>query len=80
MNQLIKIFYLTVILEVLKLHFPKALSYSRFLEVMQYALIPLLLYTIRYGSGKCKSLQFLYKISKPLFTGFLCTFLFPIFY
>lgn len=54
-----KSYYLTVILGTLKSYFPKALSYNRFVEVMRYALIPLLLYTIRYGFGKCNGLNFI---------------------
>lgn len=54
-----KSYYLTIILGILKSYFPKALSYSRFIEVMRYALIPLLLYTIKYGFGKCNGLNFI---------------------
>lgn len=42
-----------------KSYFPKALSYIRFIEFMKCVLIPLLLYTIKYGSGKCNGLNFI---------------------
>lgn len=53
-----KSYYITMIRGVLKSYFPKSLSYNRFVEIMKYALIPLLLYTIKYGFGKCNGLNF----------------------
>ena len=54
-----KSYYTHMILGFLKSYFPKALSYSRFVEVMKYSLIPLLLYIMKYGLGKCNGLNFI---------------------
>lgn len=54
-----KSYYKIMILGLLKSYFPKAVSYSRFVEIMRYALVPLLLYTIQYGFGKCNGLNFI---------------------
>ena len=54
-----KSYYKTMILGFLKSYFPKSVSYNRFVELMRYSLIPLLLYTIQYGFGKCDGLNFI---------------------
>jgi hypothetical protein len=54
-----KAYYKIMILGVLKSYFPKAVSYTRFVELMRYSLIPLILYTMQYGFGKCNGLNFI---------------------
>lgn len=54
-----KSYYKTMILRFLKSYFPKSVSYNRFVELMRYSLIPLLLYTIQYGLSKCDGLKFI---------------------
>ncbi|MDE5583919.1 MAG: IS982 family transposase [Ruminococcus sp.] len=38
--------------------FPDLVSYNRFVEIMQFALVPLILYTIKARSGKCSGISF----------------------
>ena len=38
--------------------FPDLVSYNRFVEIMKFALIPLILYTIKARSGKCSGISF----------------------
>jgi hypothetical protein len=40
-------------------YFPKQLSYNRFVEVMQYALLPLLVYTLKYRCGESTGISFI---------------------
>ncbi|MGN1411502.1 MAG: IS982 family transposase, partial [Oscillospiraceae bacterium] len=54
-----KSYYKTIILGFLKSYFTKSVSYNRFVELMRYSLIPLLLYTIQYSFGKCSGISFL---------------------
>ena len=52
-------YYQSYISTTLKDYFPKRLSYNRFTEVMQSALIPLIVYTLHYRSGKCSGISFM---------------------
>ena len=54
-----KSYYKCMILGILKPYFPKSVSYNRFVEIMNLALIPLLLYTMKYTFGKCDGLSFI---------------------
>ncbi|MDE6780314.1 MAG: IS982 family transposase [Ruminococcus sp.] len=38
--------------------FPNIVSYNRFVEIMKFALVPLILYTIKARSGKCSGISF----------------------
>ena len=38
--------------------FPDLVSYNRFVEIMQFALVPLILYTIKARFGKCSGISF----------------------
>ena len=38
--------------------FPDLVSYNRFVEIMKFALVPLILYTIKARSGKCSGISF----------------------
>ena len=38
--------------------FPDLVSYNRFVEIMKFALVPLILYTIKVRSGKCSGISF----------------------
>ena len=42
---------------VLKPYFPKLVSYNRFVELMQEALIPLLLYMVKFRTDKCTGIS-----------------------
>lgn len=42
-----------------KYEFPKAVSYNRFLELMEYSLYPLLLYTLKFRTSKCTGISFI---------------------
>ena len=39
--------------------FPDLVSYNRFVEIMKFALVPLILYTIKVCSGKCSGISFI---------------------
>lgn len=53
-----KWYYLYHVRKYLKQDFPTLVSYNRFVEIMRYALVPLLLYTIRARFGKCSGISF----------------------
>ena len=38
--------------------FPDLVSYNRFVEIMKFAFVPLILYTIKARSGKCSGISF----------------------
>lgn len=42
-----------------KKDYPDLVSYNRFVEIMKFALVPLLLYTIRDRFGKCSGISFI---------------------
>jgi len=44
---------------VLRPYFPKFVSYNRFVELMQEALVPLLLYMTKLRIGKCTGISFI---------------------
>ena len=52
-------YYKSYICTTLKDYFPKRLSYNRFVEVMQNALVPLVVYTLHYRSGTCSGIRFM---------------------
>ncbi|MDR2570630.1 MAG: IS982 family transposase [Oscillospiraceae bacterium] len=54
-----KWYYNRQICEQLKDCFPKRLSYNRFVEVMQSAIVPLTVYMISKRLGKCKGISFI---------------------
>jgi len=54
-----KTYYKEHVSTVLKPYFPKLVSYNRFVELMQEALIPLLLYMIKFRTGKCTGISFI---------------------
>jgi len=53
-----KWYYKYFICGYLKDCFPKRLSYNRFVEVMQSAIVPLLVYTMKCKVGKCSGISF----------------------
>ena len=53
-----KWYYLHYVKKYLKQDFPTLVSYNRFVELMRFALVPLLLYTIRARFGKCSGISF----------------------
>lgn len=53
-----KWYYKHFICGYLKNCFPKRLSYNRFVEVMQSAIVPLLVYTMKCKVGKCSGISF----------------------
>ena len=57
-NLLVEIFY-DVDTYVLRPYFPKLVSYNRFVELMQEALVPLLLYMTKFRNGKCTGISFI---------------------
>ena len=53
-----KWYYVNHVMKYQKQDFPNLVSYNRFVEIMKYALVPLLLYTIRARFGKCSGISF----------------------
>ena len=53
-----KWYYINFICGHMKHYFPKRLSYNRFVEVMQSAIVPLLVYTMKCRVGKCSGISF----------------------
>ena len=53
-----KWYYINYVMKYQKQDFPTLVSYNRFVEIMKYALVPLLLYTIRARFGKCSGISF----------------------
>lgn len=54
-----KSYYTEHVSTVLKPYFPKLVSYNRFVELMQEALAPLLLYMMKFRTGKCTGISFI---------------------
>lgn len=54
-----KWYYKNCICETFRSCFPKAVSYNRFVEVMQGLIVPLTLYLMRFRVGKCSGISFL---------------------
>lgn len=54
-----KTYYKEHVSTVLKPYFPELVSYNRFVELMQEALIPLLLYMMKFRAGKCTGISFI---------------------
>lgn len=53
-----KWYYIHQVMEHQKQDFPTLVSYNRFVEIMKFALVPLILYTIRARFGKCSGISF----------------------
>ena len=53
-----KWYYKNHVMKYQKQDFPTLVSYNRFVEIIKYALVPLLLYTIRARFGKCSGISF----------------------
>ena len=53
-----KWYYINYVMKYQKQDFPTLVSYNRFVEIMKYALVPFLLYTIRARFGKCSGISF----------------------
>ena len=53
-----KHYYTRHIMKYQKQDFPNLVSYNRFVEIMRYAFVPLLLYTIKGRFGKCSGISF----------------------
>lgn len=54
-----KWYYTKYVQKTLKSYFPKLVSYNRFIEIMKMAFVPITLYTIKNGFGKCSGINFL---------------------
>lgn len=54
-----KTYYKEHVSTVLKPYFPQLVSYNRFVELMQEALTPLLLYMMKFRTGKCTGISFI---------------------
>lgn len=54
-----KSYYTEHILDTYRKYFPKAVSYNRFLELIEYSLFPLLLYTLKFRTSKCTGINFI---------------------
>jgi hypothetical protein len=54
-----KWFYQRYVCVHLRVYFPTPVSYNRFVELMQYSLLPLLLYTQRFRGGKSTGIGFI---------------------
>ncbi len=53
-----KWYYLHHVMKYQKQDFPNLVSYNRFVEIMRFALVPLVLYSIRTRFGKCSGISF----------------------
>lgn len=53
-----KHYYTRHVMKYQKQDFPSLVSYNRFVEIMKFALVPLILYTIKARSGKCSGISF----------------------
>ena len=53
-----KWYYIHEVMKHQRQDFPALVSYNRFVEIMRYAFVPLLLYTIRGRFGKCSGISF----------------------
>lgn len=58
-NRTFKWYYNNLICGYMKDYFPKRLSYNRFVEVMQSTIIPLTVYQMSLGLGKCSGISFI---------------------
>ena len=54
-----KAYYTKYVSTILRSYFPKIVSYNRFVELMQEALVPLLLYMTKFRNGKCTGISFI---------------------
>jgi len=54
-----KWYYQTQVCVHMRDYFPAPVSYNRFVELMGYALLPLLIYTQRFRRGKCTGISFI---------------------
>lgn len=54
-----KWYYIKEVMKHQKADFPNLVSYNRFVEIMRFALVPLLLYTIKARFGKCSGISFI---------------------
>jgi hypothetical protein len=54
-----KWYYKNYICGTLQSYFPQALSYNRFIEIMQGAIVPLTVYLMKFRTGKCSGISFL---------------------
>ena len=54
-----KWYYSYYVRTVFKKHFPRTLSYNRFVEVMQSTIVPLTVYLMKFRFGKCSGISFL---------------------
>lgn len=52
-------YYTEQISTVIKPYFPKFVSYDKFVQLMQETLIPILLYTTNFRTGKCTGISFI---------------------
>jgi hypothetical protein len=53
-----KWYYKNLVIKEWRVYFPKLVSYNRFVEIMQSISVPLILYLMRYGFGKCSGVNF----------------------
>jgi len=53
-----KWYYKNLVLKEWRGYFPSLVSYNRFVEIMQSITVPLILYLMRYGFGKCSGINF----------------------
>lgn len=53
-----KWYYKNHVMKYQKQDFPTLVSYNRFVEIMKFALVPLILYTIKARFGKCSGISF----------------------
>ena len=53
-----KHYYTRHVMKYQKHDFPSLVSYNRFVEIMKFALVPLILYTIKARFGKCSGISF----------------------
>ena len=54
-----KWYYKSYICDTLREYFPRTLSYNRFVETMQSAIVPLTVYLMKFRTGKCSGISFL---------------------
>jgi hypothetical protein len=54
-----KAYYTKYVSTVLRPYFPELVSYTRFVELMYEAFVPLLLYMTKFRNGKCTGISFI---------------------
>lgn len=58
-HKCLKLFYLDYVKQYLTSEFPKTVSYNRFVELQQSAILPMIFYMLKCGTGECTGISFI---------------------